>query len=55
MTRTITVKGIGSISAKPDYITLSLSIDAKDMDYEKAMCQAVFGKIGMQKKVSKSA
>ena len=40
MTRTITVKGIGSISAKPDYITLSLSIDAKDMDYEKAMCQA---------------
>lgn len=40
MTRTITVKGIGSISAKPDYITLSLSIDAKDMDYEKAMFQA---------------
>ncbi len=38
--RTITVKGIGAVSVKPDYITLSLSIDAKDKDYEKAMLQA---------------
>jgi len=40
MMKTITVKGIGSISAKPDYITISLSIDAKDKEYEKAMLQA---------------
>ena len=37
MTRTITVKGIGSISAKPDYIELTLSIDATEKDYEKTM------------------
>lgn len=37
MTRTITVKGVGSVSAKPDYIVLSLSITAKDMEYERSM------------------
>ena len=37
MKRTITVKGVGSVSAKPDYITLTLSITEKDMDYEKAL------------------
>ncbi|MBD5092855.1 MAG: SIMPL domain-containing protein [Subdoligranulum sp.] len=37
MTRTITVKGIGGISAKPDYIELTLSVDATEKDYEKAM------------------
>lgn len=37
MMRTITVKGIGTVSAKPDYITLSLALEAKDTDYNKAM------------------
>lgn len=37
MEKTITVKGIGSVSAKPDLITLSMSLTAKDPDYGKAM------------------
>jgi uncharacterized protein YggE len=40
MNRTITVKGIGKVSAKPDYIVLSMSLKAKDMDYEKMMSLA---------------
>ncbi len=40
MERTITVKGVGSVSAKPDYIVLSFSIEGKDKDYEKAMERA---------------
>ncbi len=40
MTRTITVKGTGSVSAKPDYIILTLSISAEDMAYERAMEEA---------------
>lgn len=38
--RTITVKGVGSASARPDFITLALTIDAQDMQYEAAMRQA---------------
>ena len=38
--RTITVKGTGNISVKPDYITLSLSIHSLDKDYGKALKQA---------------
>lgn len=37
MKRTITVKGVGSASARPDYITLTLSITEKNMDYGAAM------------------
>lgn len=37
MKRTITVKGIGSVSAKPDLITLPMSLTARDPDYGKAM------------------
>lgn len=37
MKRTITVKGVGSVSVRPDYITLTLSITEKNMDYEAAM------------------
>ena len=37
MARTITVKGVGNVSAKPDYITLGLSVTSKELDYEKAM------------------
>ncbi len=38
--RTITVKGIGHVSAKPDYITLSLGIQATEKEYDKAMLDA---------------
>ena len=37
MNKTITVKGIGKVSAKPDYIVLSMSLKAQDMEYEKTM------------------
>lgn len=37
MTRTITVKGIGKASAKPDYVVLTLTLESKDIDYERAM------------------
>ena len=38
--RTITVTGVGSISAKPDYIMLSLNIDSTDKEYDKALQKA---------------
>ena len=37
MMRTITVKGTGCVSAKPDYIILSMVIESKHRDYSKAM------------------
>ena len=37
MARTITVKGIGSASVKPDQIEIHLSLAAKDKQYNKAM------------------
>ncbi|MCH5206623.1 MAG: SIMPL domain-containing protein [Oscillospiraceae bacterium] len=37
MNRTITVKGIGTVSTKPDYITISLNIVSKDLDYSKSV------------------
>ena len=40
MTRTITVKGVGNISAKPDYITISMRIESVDKNYDKAMLEA---------------
>ena len=40
MTRTITVKGIGSVSVKPDYITLSLSVQTIHKEHDKAMKEA---------------
>jgi uncharacterized protein YggE len=40
MARIITVKGIGKVSAKPDYVVLSMSLEAQNMNYEKAMEQA---------------
>ncbi len=46
MERTITVKGVGSVSAKPDYVVLLLSIDAEDKEYEKALEDAA-GKIDL--------
>lgn len=37
MARTITVKGIGKVSARPDYVMLSMKLEAKDKEYDKAM------------------
>ncbi|HPW52975.1 MAG TPA: SIMPL domain-containing protein [Erysipelotrichaceae bacterium] len=40
MTRTITVKGIGKVTAKPDQVVISMTLEALDKDYEKAMNRA---------------
>lgn len=40
MPRTITVKGIGKASAKPDYVVLSMVLQSNHMDYDKAMDMA---------------
>lgn len=37
MNRMITVKGVGSTSVKPDYITLSMTIESLRKDYNEAM------------------
>ncbi len=37
MPRTITVKGIGRASARPDYVVLSMSLESKNMNYDRAM------------------
>lgn len=37
MARTITVKGIGKVSARPDYVMLFMKLEAKDKEYNKAM------------------
>lgn len=38
--KTITVKGVGKASVKPDTVVLSLSLETKDSDYETAMREA---------------
>lgn len=40
MKRTITVRGVGTVSAKPDYIVISMNIISKDMEYVKAVDNA---------------
>ena len=40
MIRTITVRGTGNISVKPDYITLSMTIDSQGKNYDRAMEEA---------------
>ena len=40
MARTITVKGIGKVSAKPDYVVFSMTLESKYKDYDKAMDMA---------------
>ena len=40
MSRTITVRGIGNVSVKPDYITLSMTIDSQDKSYDRATEEA---------------
>ena len=41
MNRTITVKGVGSVSVKPDYITISMTIQSVRKNYNVAMEDAV--------------
>ena len=36
MMRTITVRGVGNVSAKPDYITISMTIESIRKDYDGA-------------------
>lgn len=50
--RTITVKGVGSVSAKPDYITLSLVIESTDKEYDIALQKAT-KRIHLLQKVAK--
>ena len=38
--RIITVKGTGNVSARPDYIVLSLNIEAISETYDRAMTEA---------------
>lgn len=38
--RTITVKGTGKVSARPDYIILSLNIETLSKTYDRAMSEA---------------
>ena len=38
--RTITVKGTGNVSARPDYIILSLNIETLSESYDRAMSEA---------------
>lgn len=40
MIRTIMVKGVGSVSARPDYISLSLGIETQEKEYDDAMQKA---------------
>ncbi len=40
MSRTITVKGVGNVSAKVDYVKLKLTIHGKDKKYDAAMEEA---------------
>jgi len=40
MSRTITVKGMGKVSAKPDLVILTMNLEAKEMQYEAALVSA---------------
>ena len=37
MTKTITVKGVGNVSVKPDLIVVSMKLATEDIEYEKTM------------------
>lgn len=37
MKRTITVNGVGKMNVKPDYVVISMTIEAKDKRYDEAM------------------
>ncbi len=40
MMKTITVRGVGNVSTRPDYITISMTIESIRKDYDKAMKDA---------------
>ncbi len=40
MMRAITVRGVGNVSTRPDYITISMTIESIRKDYDKAMKDA---------------
>lgn len=40
MSKTITVKGIGSVSAAPDKVIISMNLESQDKDYETAVNKA---------------
>ncbi|MGN0683123.1 MAG: SIMPL domain-containing protein [Oscillospiraceae bacterium] len=40
MAKTITVKGVGSVKTRPDYVVISLSLNGEDMDYVTAVNKA---------------
>ena len=37
MSKTITVKGIGKATAKPDYVVISMELESTHKSYDKAM------------------
>ena len=43
--RTITVKGTGNVSTRPDYIILSLNIEVLSETYDRAMSEAADCKV----------
>ena len=40
MARTITVKGVGKATVKPDQVVIRMSFEAKDKSYDQAMALA---------------
>jgi uncharacterized protein YggE len=63
MTRTITVKGVGKVSASPDYVVITMGLEAKSKDYETTLelaaqkieqLNASLEKIGFEKKAVKT-
>ena len=52
MARTITVKGIGKVSAKPDYVVFSMTLKSKHKDYDKAMDMATISSNSMKRCVA---
>lgn len=63
MPKTITVKGIGRASTKPDYVVISMNLESRDMEYGKAMELAgehihslndVLSKVGFEKDAVKT-
>ena len=63
MPRTITVKGMGNVRTSPDYIVISMSLEAQNNDYDETMelaakqidyLNASLEKIGFEKKAVKT-
>lgn len=63
MTRTITVKGVGKVSTAPDYVVITMGLEAKNKDYETTLepaaekieqLNASLEEIGFEKKTVKT-